>query len=251
MNKSQLQREMSPCFGLEIQKARDSWLETTLTALPNGSSLLDVGAGECAYKPFCGHLDYTSQDIAQYDGQGDGVGLHTQTWDFRQIDMVCDVYDIPEDKNFDYILCSEVLEHVVDPVRAIEKMARICKPGGSLIITAPINSLTHFAPYHYCTGFSRYFYTHHLERLGFTLETLAPNGGYFDMMAQELGRMGHVRKTYSGWPLDPISWITFAFASISTRILSIFDGPARKRKSSELQCFGWHVVARKLETTQA
>ena len=75
--------------------ARDAWIENALRALPAGSSLLDVGAGECAYKPHCAHLEYLAQDIAEYDGTGDGAGLHTGQWDTSRLDFVCDLYDIP------------------------------------------------------------------------------------------------------------------------------------------------------------
>ena len=84
----------------------------------------------------------------------------------------------------------------MDPVRAIEKMSKLVKPNGKIIITAPFNSLTHFSPYHYCTGFSRFFYEFHLKRLGFSITELTPNGGFFDMMDQEIGRIPEVRKLY-------------------------------------------------------
>ena len=67
------------------QKARENWIGSTLESLPAGLSLLDVGAGECAYKKHCTHLDYLAQDIAEYDGQGDGSGLHTKVWDLSLI----------------------------------------------------------------------------------------------------------------------------------------------------------------------
>ncbi len=230
---------------LKNKAARDQWLKHVLTGLPDGASILDVGAGECAYKPHCAHLDYTSQDIAQYDGKGDGVGLQTETWDFHQIDLVCDVYDIPETRTYDHVLCTEVLEHVVDPVRALEKMAALLSPGGQMIVTAPFNSLTHFAPYHFCTGFSKYFYHHHLERLGFNVETIEANGGFFDFMDQELGRVRRVRKLYGGWSLNPISQILLLLGRLNVRLLATLDGPRMARKSAELQTFGFHVIARK------
>jgi SAM-dependent methyltransferase len=232
---------------LKNHAARDQWIETTLRALPEGSSLLDVGAGECAYKPFCDHLEYLSQDIAEYDGTGDGVGLHTGRWDTSRLDFICDLYDIPEDRQFDTVFCSEVLEHVVDPVRALETMARLTKPGGQVIITAPFNSLTHFAPYHYCTGFSQYFYRVHFERLGFEIKELTANGGYFDMMDQELGRMRRVRKNFKAGLRDPITPLIMMIARLNARLIARFDGPRMARRSSELQTFGWHVVARKAE----
>lgn len=233
-------------FRVKNHAARELWIEKTLKALPNGSSLLDVGAGECAYKPYCSHLEYLAQDIAEYDGSGNEIGLHTGEWDTSKLDFVCDLYDIPEDRQFDAILCSEVLEHVVDPVRAVEKMVRLIKPGGRLILTAPFNSITHFAPYHYCTGFSQFFYRLHLERLGCEIEELTANGGYFDVMDQELGRVTRVRKQFKTGIREPITFLLTLLARLNVRLIAALDGPRMARKSSELQCFGWHVVARKL-----
>lgn len=230
---------------LKNHAARDQWIETTLRALPAGSSLLDVGAGECAYKPFCGHLDYLAQDIAQYDGTGDGAGLHTGQWDTSRLDFVCDLYDIPEDRQFDSVFCSEVLEHVTDPVRALEKLARLTAPGGRIIVTAPFNSITHFAPYHYCTGFSQYFWRLHFERLGFEIEELTANGGYFDVMDQEIGRLTRVRRQYHAGLREPLTFLVMLIARLNARLIAALDGPRMARRSAELQCFGWHVVARK------
>ncbi len=230
---------------LKNHQARENWIAKTLRALPDGSSLLDVGAGECAYKPFCSHLDYLAQDIAEYDGTGDGSGLHTGKWDTSKLDFVCDLYDIPEDREFDTVFCSEVLEHVIDPVRAVEKMARLTKPGGQVIITAPFNSITHFAPYHYCTGFSQYFYRLHFERLGFEIVELTANGGYFDVMDQELGRVSRTRRQFGAWIPEPVTFILMQLARLNARLLAAFDGDRMARRSSELQCMGWFVVARK------
>ena len=47
-------------------------------------------------RDFCSHLDYLSQDFAQYDGSGDGSGLQTGSWDQSKIDIVSDIIDIPE-----------------------------------------------------------------------------------------------------------------------------------------------------------
>ena len=230
---------------LKNHAARDQWIEKTLRALSAGSSLLDMGAGECAYKPFCDHLEYRAQDIAEYDGSGDGVGLHTGKWDTSKLDFVCDLYDIPEDQQFDTVFCSEVLEHVVDPVRAVEKMARLTKPGGQVIITAPFNSITHFAPYHYCTGFSQYFYKLHFERLGFEIEEMTPNGGFFDVMDQELGRVSKTRRQFGAWIPEPATWFLSQLARLNMRLIAAFDGDRMARNSAELQTMGWFVRVRK------
>ena len=230
---------------LKNAEAREQWVRKILGDLPKGSSLLDVGAGECAYKKYCAHLDYRAQDIAQYDGSGNAKGLQTKVWDTHQLDFICDLYDIPEERLFDAVLCTEVLEHVTDPVRAVEKLTRLVKPGGKVIITAPFCSLTHFAPYHFATGFSEYFYKHHLPRLGCEIEILEPNGGYFDFMDQEIGRVAKVRRQYGSGLPNPLTLLIFTAARLVARLLASLDGPRSHRRSSELLTFGWHVVARR------
>lgn len=137
---------------------RQVWLKKTLAGLPAGLRILDAGAGELRNRPLCEKLVYVSQDFCQYEGMGDSRGLQTGAWDNSGIDLVSDITAIPEpDAAFDAILCSEVLEHVPDPTKALDEFARLLKPGGTLILTAPFASLVHFAPYHYCTGFSRYW----------------------------------------------------------------------------------------------
>jgi SAM-dependent methyltransferase len=128
---------------------------------------LDAGAGELRNKPLCHHLTYVSQDLCLYEGQGDGTGLQTRRWDTDRIDIRCDITAIPEpDASFDAILCSEVFEHLPDPLKALDEFARLLKPGGKLILTAPFASLVHFAPYFFGTGFSKYWYEHHLPARG-------------------------------------------------------------------------------------
>lgn len=183
---------------------RDAWVEKTLQALPAGWRLLDAGAGECQYKKHCAHLRYVAQDVGIYDGTGE-TGLQTGTWDFSQLDIVCDIVSIPEpDGSFDAVLCTEVLEHLPDPVRALDEMARLLRPGGMMIITAPFWSMTHFAPYHYATGFNRYFYEHHFERLGIDLVELTPNGNFFECVAQETRRVREMAAKFTGTAPDAL-----------------------------------------------
>jgi SAM-dependent methyltransferase len=184
--------------GSKNAATRDAWVPAALAALPPGARLLDAGAGECQYKKHCGHLKYVAQDNAVYDGKGD-TGLQTGSWDFSRIDIVSDILNIPEpDASFDAVLCTEVLEHLPDPVRALDEMARLLRPGGMFIITAPFWSLTHFAPYHYATGFNRYFYEYHLGRLGFDIVEMTPNGNFFECVGQELRRVTDMAQRFAG-----------------------------------------------------
>ena len=42
-----------------------------------------------------------------------------------------------EDEKFDVVLCSEVLEHLFDPLEAIREAHRVLKPGGRYLVTVP------------------------------------------------------------------------------------------------------------------
>ena len=225
--------------GTHNKNVRDTWLENTIKSVPAGSRILDAGAGELAYKHFCSHLDYVSQDFAQYDGKGNASGLQMGTWDQSNLDIISDITSIPEkDASFDAIMCIEVFEHLPDPLGAIKEFARLLKPGGHLIITAPFCSLTHFAPHHYYTGFSRYFYQTHLALCGFDIIELDENGNYFEYMAQELRRVKSISKLYTNSRPNLIEYLAVNICLFMLNRFSHNDSG-----SSELLHFGCHVHA--------
>lgn len=46
-------------------------------------------------------------------------------------------------ETYDSVICTEVLEHVVDPFSAIEEIKRITKIGGHVLFTTPLNARIH------------------------------------------------------------------------------------------------------------
>lgn len=227
-------------FGININEVnRQSWLKETLMGLPEGSRILDVGAGELQNREHCQHLDYVSQDFCQFTGENSGApieGMHTEEWDTSCIDIVSDITSIPaQDASFDAILCSEVLEHVPEPTHALDEFARLLKPGGVVILTAPFASSVHMAPYHYCSGFSKFWYEYHLELRGFQIETLVSNGDWFALLRQEITRLGNLERQRGSW-----SWpIAYAYALLGLTYFKIRSD----RRAEDLACFGWHCVA--------
>ena len=223
------------------ESTRNEWVRERLLALPKGLRLLDAGAGEQQYRPYCEHLDYVSQDFGQYDGEGDQTGLQVGSWDNTGLDIVCDITAIPEpDASFDVVLCTEVFEHLPDPLAAIREFSRLLRPGGQLIVTAPFCSMTHFSPYHFSTGFNRYYYETHLPANGLDVVELTPNGNYFEYLAQELIRLPEVARRYAD---QSPSWLD---GQARKRLIGLLQGLTdRDIGSSELMCFGYHVLARK------
>lgn len=204
---------------------RNAWIAEQLQSL--SGRILDAGAGELQWKSHCSHMDYVSQDFAQYKGGGDGKGLQCKTWDTSKIDIVCDIIDIPEpDESFDVILCSEVLDHVPSPIAAVLELNRLLKPGGTMLLTESFCGLTNQAPYFYYTGLSPYWYKFWLQ--GYDVQ-IQYNGNYYEWMAQEVHRL------YSWGKIGEI---------VKTMMLqSLKDASINDRTSHEILCYGLLVKA--------
>lgn len=218
---------------------RHKWVLEQLAKIPKGETILDAGAGTQPYKPQCSHLLYTSQDFNQYDGKGDGKGLQNGIFDIIS-DIVSDIVEIPvADESFDNVLCTEVFEHVPDPVRALKELTRIVKPGGRIIITAPFCSLTHFAPYHFCDGFNRYFWKKWLSDFGFQITDLVANGNFFDYLAQEVDRIDHMIKQYCPGhkKCDP--------SAVDSILATLKSASSKTTDAGEMLTFAYFIVAEK------
>lgn len=228
-------------IGLENEAQRNAWVESELARLAKSSCLLDAGAGTQRYRKFCTHLKYVSQDFCEYDGIGDQRGFQPGSHETAGTDIVSDICAMPvPDGAFDHVLCTEVLEHVPDPVGAIRELGRVMKPGGVLLLTVPFASLTHMAPYYYQSGFSRYFFEYWLPRLGFTLEELVQNGDWATWMGQELRRVPDFQSAATGNRGLSLP------RRIALRVMLAWLGELKSSpRLGELLCFGLHVRARK------
>lgn len=171
--------------------ARDQWVAEKARALPEGARVLDVGAGQCQYRALFSRCDYRTQDFAEYGGTKSGVSA--EQWVYGGIDYVSDVASIPvPDASFDVILCTEVLEHVPEPIAALREFGRIVRPGGVVLLSAPLGSGLHQEPYHFYGGFTPYFYRKFLNELGFEPPNIRSLGGLFKHTGQEVGRVGRL-----------------------------------------------------------
>jgi len=79
------------------------------------------------------------------------------------VDVVGDAHNLPlEDESFDRVLCTEVLEHLHTPQKAIDEMYRVLKPGGELILTTRFIAPIHDSPGDYFR-FTKYGLKHLLR----------------------------------------------------------------------------------------
>lgn len=183
---------------------RDAWVRKQADAIPRGASVLDVGAGSCPYREFFSHCIYKTQDFAQLEPD------QLRHGNYGKIDYVCDANHIPiPDDSFDVVLCTEMLEHVPEPVAVIAEFARILKPGGRLILTAPLGSGIHQEPYHYYGGYTPYWYEKFLSEKGFSRIAIEANAGFFKFYGQESLRFLQLSKPFRlGMPiLIELMWV--------------------------------------------
>jgi|KBSMisStandDraft_5_1062788.scaffolds.fasta_scaffold61678_4 SAM-dependent methyltransferase len=149
---------------------RDAWVKTQAALLPKGSWVLDAGAGASKYRPYFSHCRYETQDFCQY--QGSLVNY------LEPINYVSEITAIPlPAQSLDAILCTEVIEHVIDPMAALKEFARLLKPGGRLFLSAPLLSSLHMEPYHFYGGFTHHWYRHWFAHTGFAIDEIKPVGG--------------------------------------------------------------------------
>jgi SAM-dependent methyltransferase len=224
-----------------VQNERDRFVFDYIKNLPAGTKVLDVGAGPCPYKKYLEHCDYTSHDFCQLDddAQRNGEG-------YGKIDIVSDIVDMPlPSGSFDFILCTEVLEHVPDAIGAIREMSRLLKPGGRILITTPLCSFLHQEPFHFYGGFTPFFYEKHLADNGLTDINCEFNQRYFSFITFDLVRF---YKMYLKLPVLYIL-LLFPFVLLSlplTVMLLLLRTYLDKVEKSDRYTFALKVLATKI-----
>jgi ubiquinone/menaquinone biosynthesis C-methylase UbiE len=138
--------------------------------------VLDAGCGTgwFAQRAYLRGARVTAMDV--------GDGLLARVQQKAPVDTaVGDIMRMPfDDASFDYVVCSEVIEHVTDRQAAIGELYRVLRPGGVLVLTTP-NRLWHFAivianrlglrPYSGLENWSGFMELRHmLRRAGFVVE---------------------------------------------------------------------------------
>jgi len=90
-----------------------------------------------------------------------------------------------EEGQFDTVVNVLVLEHVFEPQKMVNEMARVLKKGGHGIFLIPQTAVLHELPEHYY-NFTRFWIYEAMKQAGLQIVELNPVGGVWSSMASHL-----------------------------------------------------------------
>ena len=117
------------------------FLAAQLSRIETGAKVLAVGAG-----------GRTAETIREYaKRQRFDLDLFDISTEHKSPDIVGDIctYEFERPAMYRYVFMSEVLEHLHSPQDAIDRVHRVLKPDGRLILTAPFIFPIHDRPHDY------------------------------------------------------------------------------------------------------
>jgi SAM-dependent methyltransferase len=104
--------------------------------------VLDVGCGAQVYRNLLGKAA-TYRGIDTHEAKAHFGYETTDTTYFEG-----DEWPVADD-SVDFVLCTEVLEHVPDSLSFLRRIQRCLRPGGRLLLTVPFAARWHFIPHDY------------------------------------------------------------------------------------------------------
>ena len=101
-------------------------------------SVLNIGGGTQTYE----------DDLRRYHGSRMIVTDWPSSPTRNCVDVFCDAHELPFGSGaFDSVVCTEVLEHLAAPGRAVKEIHRVLRPGGAVLMTTPFQYQAHQRPY--------------------------------------------------------------------------------------------------------
>lgn len=128
-----------------VDRRRDGWLNGASGELAPGvpiratDTVVDVGCGDGSFVHFCARqgaevifIDRDEARLARTTRKIETSPARAH----RGIHSDCDPIPLADD-SADLVICTEVLEHVPDPVVFLAELVRIARPGGRVLVTVP------------------------------------------------------------------------------------------------------------------
>lgn len=200
-------------------------------------NLLDVGCGK---KPYVSLLPKVHWYV--------GVDVPTTMHGLHHVDVASTAVALPFCNScFDSVLCTEVLEHVAEPMQALQEIARVIKPGGMLLLTVPFSEQLHEEPYDFFR-YTKHGLIHLLKKSNWSVLAIYERGGtwlelgyrlssfIYSTLGADLLPDGNLKPKLF---LGPITILICAFVQIVALLLD-------RSWHIELSTIGYGVVAEKI-----
>jgi SAM-dependent methyltransferase len=222
---------------LDVQ-ASSIWNDLAGELARTTGALLDVGCGAQPYRTLMPpDVRYVGIDTADAKNRF-GYEVPDTTY------FTGDRWPI-DDATFDTVLCTETLEHVLDPLHFLSEAKRALRPGGRLILTVPFSARWHYIPFDYWR-FTPSALTHILSESGFTDAEIYRRGNGLTVacykvtalmlplvMPRAEGRLHRMALRAAGIALSPL----LATSILTARVSLLRDGGD--------DCLGYTVLARR------
>lgn len=170
--------------------------EKCIDIFTTSGKVLDIGEGLRARQGTGNRFDKNRAWLQEYIKKTEYIVMDPVP-DYKP-DIVGDIHAIPlEDRSIQAIFCLAVLEHVENPIKAMEEMYRVLQPGGKILIYVPFLYYYH-AHQGYYKDYWRFTYD--------TLEMFAKNFSKFEIVEVRLPVETLIRLTPFGRHSFPI-WL--------------------------------------------
>jgi SAM-dependent methyltransferase len=147
------------------------------------------------------------------------------------------------DATFDTVLCTEVLEHLTEPQKALDELYRVLCPGGTLLLTTRFLFPIHDAPHDYFR-YTKYGLRHLLRR--FEILELNEETTAVGTLAVLVQRLGMQAETLGWTPLRAIWLLAAQIARPFSFLITREFGDSRRRTLERgIMTSGYHVACRK------
>ncbi len=201
-------------------------LDKFLEKYASNERVLDIGSGGSSYGRF-----FPNRLTIDIDPQ-------------RKPDVIGDAHNLPfKDGEFSLVLCTEVLEHTLEPQKVINEIKRVLKTGGRVILTTRFVYPLHDTPHDYWR-FTKYGLLKLFE--GWETVEISSETGSFSTIAALLQRMSFQSTFRLNKLVKGVLFIlVYFFDKINGLILKEYGDIKRSKLEKHIMPTGYHLVMKK------
>ncbi len=201
-------------------------LEKFLEKYATTERVLDLGSGGSSYGSF-----FPNRITVDIDPK-------------RNPDIVADAQKLPfKDGEFSFVLCTEMLEHTLNPFKVEEELRRVMAKGGTLILSTRFVYPLHDAPHDYWRftkyGLTKLFEAWEIIELRAETETFSAIGALIQRVGFQtklkLNKLAKFLLFATAWLLDRLNWL----------ILEEYGDIGKTKKESQIMATGYYLAAKK------